>query len=130
MLTLPVSSSLDDIAEESGNRTAPPRLGLTTDPYHPPVQDIFENTPSTARAEYFPTYSPDDEPRRSASPLRSSQHHGRFWRSPGGRRYPSSGAEEDREESESLWKREQSSDEDSPAETPGGGIRLVPSHRR
>lgn len=128
MLTLPVTSSLDDISEESGNRTAPPRLGLTaTDPFHPSVQDIFDNTPSTARAEYFPTYSPDDEPRRSASPL---QHHGRFWRSPGGRRYPSNGTGDDREESESLWKRELSSDEDSPAVTPEGGIRLVTSHRR
>ncbi|TFY57684.1 hypothetical protein EVJ58_g6877 [Rhodofomes roseus] len=128
VLTLPVSSSLDDISEESGNRTAPPRLGLTTDPFHPHVQDIFEQTPSTAIEGYF-GYSPDDEPRRSASPL-NSHHHGRFWRSPGGRRYPSDGAD-DREESESLWQRQNDmSDEDSPAVTPGGGIRLVTNHRR
>ncbi|EPT05731.1 hypothetical protein FOMPIDRAFT_86779 [Fomitopsis schrenkii] len=49
VLTLPVMSSLDDISEESGNGTAPPRLGLTvTDPFHPSRQDIFENTLSTS----------------------------------------------------------------------------------
>ncbi|KZT63689.1 DUF803-domain-containing protein [Daedalea quercina L-15889] len=128
VITIPVSDSLDDIAEESGNKTAPPRLGLSTDPYHPPVQDIFENTPSTATEGYF-AYSPD-EPRRSASPLHPQSHHGRFWRSPGGRRYPSTGADEDREESESLWRRGTESDEDVPVVTPSGGIRLVTNHRR
>lgn len=58
VLTLPVMSSLDDISEESGNGTAPPRLGLTvTDPFHPSRQDIFENTLSTSCAEYFPIYT-------------------------------------------------------------------------
>lgn len=134
IVTLPVNSSLDEIEEEIGLQTAPPILGGNNgdDPYHPPhVYDIFGRTqPLTAASGSFP-HSPEDESptsgRVTRSPSRNHAHH-HFWRSPGGRRYPSGQPDEDREQSESLWHR--SSEEEETDMPPQGGIRLVPSSGR
>jgi len=133
VVTLPVNSSLDEIQEEIGMRTAPPMLGGNngSDPYHhPQVYDIFGAAPSSASSSSFPRPSDDESPRtrRATSKSPPRHHHHSFWRSPGGRRYPSGQADEDREQSESLWHRESEDDEgEIPAD---GGIRLVSSSSR
>ncbi|PCH35856.1 DUF803-domain-containing protein [Wolfiporia cocos MD-104 SS10] len=110
VLTLPVNPSLEGIEEEGGLRSAPPMVG-TDDPYHhPQAYDPFDQPPSTAFVR-----SPDEGPERrlSTSPPRrlSHGHAHHFWRSPGGRRYPSGQPDEDREQSESLWHRESDEEE-------------------
>lgn len=120
--------------DNGGLRSAPPVLtGLdTSDPYHRPrAENPFAGSPSTATLTSFPSISSitqatagssvrtaydDDEVRDSRHHHSPHQHH---------RQYPRGDKDVDREESESLWHRSSSEDDDIPPNQ--GSIRLVPS---
>ncbi|CCM06109.1 uncharacterized protein FIBRA_08358 [Fibroporia radiculosa] len=130
VVAFPTDPSLEEARGETGMWTAPPMLGGNdgNDPYrHAQAYDIFDHPPS---AKVGGTFTPDEmspiDRRSTKSP--PHHHHHPFWRSPGGRRYPSGSPDDDREQSEHLWQRE-SDDEESRGRS-DGGIRLVSSTSR
>ncbi|EKM54923.1 uncharacterized protein PHACADRAFT_259088 [Phanerochaete carnosa HHB-10118-sp] len=143
------SSTLEEIGAPS-LRSAPPTV--YEDPYRPRAADPFAESPSTVTVSSFPSFSSSvatvgrpgsqvsvDEAfigaRQDVVPSvgerESRGHHQRlFGRPTSGRDYPRGDSIDDREESESLWRRrsdeESLSDRDYP---PEGSVRLVSASR-
>lgn len=104
-------------------RSAPPMLSELSfdDPFFRPYMDPFENSPSTAVLTTFPSVSsasvapsqevdedfltPSRNPTSPPGQRRGGSHHSLFGRTPSGRNYPRGDSLDDKEESQSLWRR-------------------------
>ncbi|KAH9859061.1 DUF803-domain-containing protein [Lenzites betulinus] len=141
-LNLPARDSEDDVQDGAAPMTAPPSLGDVFS--HSPTRNLYDGLPSTSTLSSFSSQNASSPSRSAAAalPMSPSSRLRLFGRNSSNshnhspaRNYPRGERAEDREESESLWRRQNDSQSsvdleagsDGDGELPGGGIRLVPS---